>query len=228
MATTVTYKGITLIEDPSSSGNPKANLTGAGGDLIQDNFKEFADRIAVCNYAAISDPTVNDDSGDGYYPGSRWLNTSSGIFWVCRSNTLGSARWVIESVGTDGASTASRFGPLLFRDTGIINFKTVAQHSIYTVPVGYMFVIDSMEIITVTSTTPGTPPTVQFGTTLDTDLFLGPVATTSNSVGSRHVAEDPQDGAIAGVILSAGITQASSAAAHTGILIFKGYELKVT
>jgi hypothetical protein len=46
------------------------------------------------NNVATSSPTVNDDSGDGYSIGSRWINTSTDEEWVCTDATVGAAVWV--------------------------------------------------------------------------------------------------------------------------------------
>lgn len=40
------------------------------------------------------DPTVNDDSGDGYKNGKNWINTTSDNVFVLTDNTLGAAVWV--------------------------------------------------------------------------------------------------------------------------------------
>ena len=43
--------------------------------------------------AHTSDPTVNDDSGDGYYAGSIWINESTGRMFVCTDASSGAAVW---------------------------------------------------------------------------------------------------------------------------------------
>lgn len=45
------------------------------------------------NFAATTDPTVNDDSGDGYEIGSFWVNTTSGGVYSCLSASSGAASW---------------------------------------------------------------------------------------------------------------------------------------
>jgi len=45
------------------------------------------------NNVTNSIPTANDDSGDGYAPGSLWENSSTGRIYVCVGNTSGSAVW---------------------------------------------------------------------------------------------------------------------------------------
>lgn len=45
------------------------------------------------NYAAVADPTVNDDSGSGYGVGSMWINTSNGLIFACTDASVGAAVW---------------------------------------------------------------------------------------------------------------------------------------
>ena len=47
----------------------------------------------LCNFAATTNPTVGDDSGDGYTIGSRWINTSSDVEFICTDASVGAAVW---------------------------------------------------------------------------------------------------------------------------------------
>lgn len=49
---------------------------------------------ALHNFTAGVDPTVNEDSGDGYEPSSLWLNTASGEIFVLTDDTVGAAVWM--------------------------------------------------------------------------------------------------------------------------------------
>lgn len=62
--------------------NKTINLVSAGGGTALLN-----------NWTAVTDPTVNDDSGDGYSVGSLWFNTLTNSFFVCEDNTAGAALW---------------------------------------------------------------------------------------------------------------------------------------
>lgn len=108
----------------------------------------------------------------------------------------------------------------------IVNFKQSGDVGILTVPEGYMFSIDSMEIVTTSVTIPGTAPTVQFGHSGDGDAYYGPTQITSNSVGARHIIESPQDGVVAGTEVTFGVTNASTASAHSGVGIITGHLIK--
>jgi hypothetical protein len=46
------------------------------------------------NYAAIIDPTSNDDSADGYQIGSKWLNTVANTLFIATSVGVGTATWL--------------------------------------------------------------------------------------------------------------------------------------
>src|SRR5687767_14274118 len=52
---------------------------------------------------ATTAPTVNDDSGDGYIAGSKWVDTTNDITYICIDNTLGAAVWVRLIVSGDTA-----------------------------------------------------------------------------------------------------------------------------
>ena len=79
----ITYKGMTVCSP----------TTGAAGGALTDNFRELSDRIGPSNYTATSAPAANHDISQGYYVGSRWIDTVNQIEYVCLDNTLGSAVW---------------------------------------------------------------------------------------------------------------------------------------
>ncbi len=82
----VNYRGMQLPDGP----------TGEAGIQLNRNFQELARRAAKSNLAATTDPTSGDDVNDGYYPGSTWLNTSSGTVFRCLTNGAGAATWAEE------------------------------------------------------------------------------------------------------------------------------------
>lgn len=53
------------------------------------------------NYGAISNPTVTNDSGEGFAIGSLWFNTATKRVFMCLSNTSNAALWY-EVVANDG------------------------------------------------------------------------------------------------------------------------------
>lgn len=46
------------------------------------------------NIGEAADPGATNDSTQGYSLGSKWYNTSTGIWWRCTSATAGAATWV--------------------------------------------------------------------------------------------------------------------------------------
>jgi hypothetical protein len=60
------------------------------------------------NYAAVTDPTVSNDSTQGYSVGSIWLNTATNVAYVCFDATAGAAVWA--DPGSGEANTASNIG----------------------------------------------------------------------------------------------------------------------
>jgi hypothetical protein len=45
------------------------------------------------NFSATTNPTVINDSAEGYSVGSIWFNTVTDVEWLCYSNTAGTAVW---------------------------------------------------------------------------------------------------------------------------------------
>ncbi len=45
------------------------------------------------NFTATTDPTITDDSGDGYSAGSKWINTNQYVTYVCVDASVGAAIW---------------------------------------------------------------------------------------------------------------------------------------
>jgi len=110
----------------------------------------------------------------------------------------------------------------------IVNLKDTGDVGILTVPEGYMFLIDSMEVLTTSISQPGTAPTVRFGNTQVSDAYHAAGTTQSNALGSRHVIENPQDAAAAGTAVTFGVTVASTAGSHAGCGIVTGHLIRVS
>lgn len=47
----------------------------------------------INNFSASTDPTINEDANDGYVVGSRWVNTTTDLYFVCVDSTIGAAIW---------------------------------------------------------------------------------------------------------------------------------------
>jgi hypothetical protein len=110
----------------------------------------------------------------------------------------------------------------------IVNLKDTGDVGILTVPEGYMFLIDSMEVLTTSISQPGTAPTVRFGNLQVSDAYYAAGTTQSNALGARHVIENPQDAASAGTTVAFGVTAASTAGSHAGCGIVTGHLIRVS
>ncbi|MCL2640347.1 MAG: hypothetical protein FWD53_05840 [Phycisphaerales bacterium] len=70
--------------------------TGDGGLAINENFRKTTTKFDT------SDPASSDDTSAGYRVGSRWINTKSGIEYVCVNDAAGAAVWA--ALGTASQS----------------------------------------------------------------------------------------------------------------------------
>ena len=83
MAGWTTYRGI---EVPTGPFSPVDDA----GEKLKDDLTELTDRAPNLS---TSDPTSTDDSTDGYFAGSLWLNTTDQTMFVCTDATASSAVW---------------------------------------------------------------------------------------------------------------------------------------
>lgn len=95
MSSLTSYNGLSVLTPEPSA---------AGGKAINDNFK------ALSTAQETSNPGSSNDNTEGYSVGSRWVNTTTGIEWLCTSSATGAAVWVamvptLEQVTTAGATT---------------------------------------------------------------------------------------------------------------------------
>lgn len=64
--------------------------------------------LPLNNYSATVDPTVNDDSGDGYSAGSVWYNsTGTGEAFLCVNASVGAAVWIKTTLTVDELGSAA-------------------------------------------------------------------------------------------------------------------------
>jgi hypothetical protein len=112
--------------------------------------------------------------------------------------------------------------------SSIIDFKQEADIEMFTVPVGYMFSIDYMEILTTSISSPGSPPTVRFGNSSEYAAYYSDSVSNSNDLGARHIIEDPQNAVQGGTTVTFGVTSASTASLHMGSGIVSGHLVKLT
>ena len=133
-------------------------------------------------------------------------------------------------VPTVGAS-----GPLVYRDivkitkyvTGI-NLKTVAQTTLYTVPIGKRFIPVRFAVVTDNIAGPATMPTVQFGTSSNNALYLAAEVLNSamnnrNKVFSWEIIGDAVDDGEASAIIQFGVTVGGTSTGHTGTALVESW-----
>lgn len=107
--------------------------------------------------------------------------------------------------------------------SAIIDFTVAGEVEIFTVPLGYFFLIDEIEVITLSVTSPGEPPLFTFGNTSSVNAYYGPGLSKSNSTDSRHVIQSPQNPVKEGTTILFNIQEASTAQSHTGVGMVNGY-----
>lgn len=91
----------------AGTGHVDFKATFAGGD--KEEFRVFyRPRVSTSaevtqaaevpdpmaqTYTSTSDPTRDDDTGDGHWVGRFWLNTATGNLFFCKTNAAGAAIW---------------------------------------------------------------------------------------------------------------------------------------
>lgn len=68
--------------------------------------------LAATVGTAASDPTASNDSTQGYAAGSRWINTTTSLIWVCLSASVGAAVWLPAGIAPHPGFVAGLHYPL--------------------------------------------------------------------------------------------------------------------
>jgi hypothetical protein len=113
-----------------SAGINVRNSTSANNIVEGNQFENVVTRISdsgtntkleTNHHRATTNPTVNDDVGDGYEIGTIWINTSTNISYILVDHTLGAANWLQLSYNmarsTPPAACSSSFAGRQFMDT---------------------------------------------------------------------------------------------------------------
>ena len=79
------------------------------GDLYMRRGDNAAWLVLEKRLAVNQNPTVNDDSADGFHRGSFWINDGGNKVFVCLNNAAGAAQWG-EIIGGTGGAVTSVFG----------------------------------------------------------------------------------------------------------------------
>ena len=119
------------VAEVASEAVQKSSFTAAGDILRGTGAGTFA--VVKNNLAGTTAPTVNDDSGDGYSVGSRWLDTTNDKEYVCLDATATAAVWK-ETTAAGGSGTLSDDTPLVESGTGSAGTSDEASRSDHVHP----------------------------------------------------------------------------------------------
>lgn len=111
-----------------------------------------------------------------------------------------------------------------------INFKVVGDTNIFEVPPNFMFLIDSMEIVSKTilgQLTLPQLPIIRFGNLDDPQIYYKDSIAYVNTIGARHVLEIPQNAIYEGNTVTFGVSSPSLGLIHTGYAIVHGSLIRV-
>lgn len=80
-------------------------------NTTEKRFKSYqagqVQTVVAKSATTTTDPTVSDDSTQGYSIGSRWINTVTDDEWVCFSDAAGAAVWKSTVVAGSGITAAT-------------------------------------------------------------------------------------------------------------------------
>lgn len=80
--------------------NTTTNAVSQGNPSGAPSLVQTSGNQPLNNFAATTAPTINDDSGDGYVVGSRWVDVTGDESYICVDVTVGAAVWSRTTVGT--------------------------------------------------------------------------------------------------------------------------------
>ena len=101
---------IPLVQSGVTKSRSAQNLVLDGG--LQEHLdaanphNQYAFRV-LNNLTSNTDPTVNNDSSEGYSVLSKWLNSATTEVWLCLDATVGAAIWDIKTLNTDDLGSAA-------------------------------------------------------------------------------------------------------------------------
>lgn len=173
--------------------------------------------------AALEWETVNpvlDDGELGYDKTNKLIKIGNGIdpwnnlLFIARTNPV-----LLEA--------NSSFIEKLSIRSSYVDFTQVQSVNIFSVPEGYFFLIDALEIITTQIQSPGVSPVISFGNNLNYNEYCLPTNIVSSSVGDRHIIENPQNAASENLSICVKVHAASSSVIHGGFALITGNLIKI-
>jgi hypothetical protein len=110
----------------------------------------------------------------------------------------------------------------------IANLKQVNENEIFTVPENCMFLIDSMEMLTISIVGTNDALQARFGNTSSPEEYYSSSLIKNYNVGDRHIIEMAQNAAIPGSVVTFGVVVGSNAETHQGVGIIHGSLIRIT
>lgn len=111
--------------------------------------------------------------------------------------------------------------------TKTLDFTLNDNIEVFIVPNGYMFMIDSIEVVTTKIVSPRSSPHIRFGLNGQNSAILSSRKMNINTTGARHIVEHPQQGLSPGSTVTMGVTETSTATFHQGVGLINGFLLKL-
>lgn len=163
-------------------------------------------------------------------------------FWRSNNNNVNITGGTISGISTLEASRISVDG---FLNTGVSlsgnSFSTsrvsirspisdltqIAQIEIFSVPSDYMFLIDSMELLTISISEPDSNLRIKIGNSLKDDEYYENSSVNFNSTGDRHIIDVAQNATLSNSTINFTIINPSSSLTHQGVCIIHGTLMKI-
>jgi hypothetical protein len=181
-------------------------------------------------FAQGNNTTASGDNGCLAFGNNATASAETSVQLGTGTNSLASSLKIKEFLlGVGELETNSTGAGLICFRSPSVNFKTVSDTAIYTVPSDYLFLLNTMEVLTTSISGAGTAPTIRFGYgggSPDYDSYLSARVTTSNSEYSRHIFDKPKNAINSSTILTGGVTIASTATSHSGYFLITGFLVK--
>jgi hypothetical protein len=107
-----------------------------------------------------------------------------------------------------------------------VNGSVPRNVNVYTVPTGYLLVLDSIDVVTQSVTNQGTNPTITIGTATNTTAYE---QTHQQGTAGWLWANAPQNQTVpAGTTITATVTANATSTAQSGIVVINGYLIPAT
>lgn len=185
------YTRVNFVDDVTELNQTNMNNM----DAKIEEIDTFADAIPLDNLIATTDPTVNDDSGDGYGVGSSWANVTLDKFFVCVDASVGAAVWNDTGVASGSVLKTDYNAHTILQATSNnlpVAITIAEQRIVGRITAGNIKALTAAEVLTLIAVTAGAdvtadnPPQTH---AMSTHTDEGALATL-NSVGTGQIDAD--------------------------------------